>query len=298
MAVNLPLELPELLPIAGVRIATAAAGIKYPDRTDIVAFELAAGTQCAAIFTRNAFCAAPVTIAREHLSVAMPRLLLVNSGNANAGTGKQGYQDALTSCTLLADAAGCIAHEVLPFSTGVIGESLPMDKISAAIPALSARFDENHWDDAAHGIMTTDTRPKGVSRQIMVANECITITGIAKGSGMICPDMATMLAYVATDANIAPSLLQQCLRYAADRSFNCISVDGDTSTNDACVLMATGEAMALPVDDRQSVAYQQLRDAITEVCVVLAQAIIRDGEGATKFITVTIEQASSKEEAR
>ncbi len=298
MAVNLPLELPGMLPVAGVRIATVAAGIKYPDRTDLVAFELVAGTQCAAIFTQNAFCAAPVTVAREHLSITTPRLLLINSGNANAGTGEQGHQDALASCGLLADAAGCAANEVWPFSTGVIGESLPMDKFSAAIPLLPARFDENHWHDAAHGIMTTDTLPKGISRQVMIGDECITITGIAKGSGMICPDMATMLAYVATDANIAPALLQQCLHYAAERSFNCISVDGDTSTNDACVLIATGRAMAAPINDEQSSSYQQLRDAVTEVCVVLAQAIIRDGEGATKFITIDVEGGESEADCR
>ncbi len=298
MAVNLPLELPEMLPVAGVRIATAAAGIKYLDRTDLVAFELAAGTQCAAVFTRNAFCAAPVTVAREHLSVTTPRLLLINSGNANAGTGEQGYRDALASCAVLADVAGCDVNEVLPFSTGVIGELLPMDKLSVTIPLLSSRFDENHWHDAAHGIMTTDTLPKGLSRQVMIGDECITITGIAKGSGMICPDMATMLAYVATDANITPALLQRCLRYAADRSFNCISVDGDTSTNDACVLMATSQAMMAAINDEQSSAYQQLRDAITEVFVVLAQAVIRDGEGATKFITINVEGGESEADCR
>ena len=298
MAVNLPLELPEMLPVAGVRIATAAAGIKYPNRTDLVAFELAAGTRCAAVFTRNAFCAAPVAVARMHLAATAPRLLLINSGNANAGTGEQGYQDALDSCALLADSVGCNVNEVLPFSTGVIGESLPMAKFSAAIPSLSTQFDQNYWHDAAHGIMTTDTLPKGVSRQLVIGDECITITGIAKGSGMICPDMATMLAYVATDANIAPELLQQCLQYAADRSFNCISVDGDTSTNDACVLMATGQAMAVTVDDEHSGVYQQLRKAITEVCVVLAQAIIRDGEGATKFITIDVEGGESESDCR
>ena len=298
MAVNLPLELPELLPVAGVRIATAAAGIKYSGRTDLVAFELAAGTQCAAVFTRNAFCAAPVTVAREHLAATMPHLLLINSGNANAGTGEQGHQDALDSCVLLADAAGCNANEVLPFSTGVIGESLPMGKFVAAIPSLPAQFDENGWHQAAHGIMTTDTLPKGLSRQIMIGDESVTITGIAKGSGMICPDMATMLAYVATDANVSPELLQQCLQYAADRSFNCISVDGDTSTNDACVLMASGQAMVVSLDDGESGAYQQLRQAITEVCVVLAQAIIRDGEGATKFITIDVEGGNSEADCR
>ncbi len=298
MAVNLPLELPELHPVAGVRIATAAAGIKYPDRTDLVAFELAKGAQCAAIFTRNAFCAAPVTVAREHLATTTPRLLLINSGNANAGTGEQGYQDALNSCAWLADAVGCSAHEVLPFSTGVIGESLPMDKFKTAIPLLANAFDADNWRAAAYGIMTTDTLPKGVSRQLTIGGERVTITGISKGSGMICPNMATMLAYVATDANIAPALLQQSLQQAADRSFNCISVDGDTSTNDACVLMATGEAMASVIDDDQSDTYQQFCEALTEVCVVLAQAIIRDGEGATKFITIDVEGGASEADCR
>jgi len=287
-----------MLPVAGVRIATAAAGIKYPDRTDLVAFELAEGTQCAAVFTRNAFCAAPVTLAREHLAATTPRLLLINSGNANAGTGEQGYQDALQSCALLADAVGCNANQVLPFSTGVIGESLPMAKFEVAMPSLSSAFGADNWHAAAHGIMTTDTLPKGVSRQIMIGDECITITGISKGSGMICPNMATMLAYVATDANIAPALLQQCLQHAADRSFNCISVDGDTSTNDACVLMATGQAMVTTIDDEQGDACAQLRDAITDVCIVLAQAIIRDGEGATKFITIDVEGGESEADCR
>ncbi len=298
MAVNLPLELPELHPVAGVRIATAAAGIKYPDRTDLVAFELVKGAQCAAIFTRNAFCAAPVTVAREHLATTTPRLLLINSGNANAGTGEQGYQDALNSCAWLADAVGCSAHEVLPFSTGVIGEPLPMDKFETAMPLLANAFDADNWRAAAYGIMTTDTLPKGVSRQLTIGGERVTITGISKGSGMICPNMATMLAYVATDANIAPALLQQSLQRAADRSFNCISVDGDTSTNDACVLMATGEAMASVIDDDQSAAYQQFCEALTEVCVVLAQAIIRDGEGATKFITIDVEGGGSEADCR
>ncbi len=298
MAVNLPLELPELHPVAGVRIATAAAGIKYPDRTDLVAFELAEGTRCAAVFTRNAFCAAPVTVAREHLAVTAPRLLLINSGNANAGTGEQGHQDALQSCALLADVVGCSVNEVLPFSTGVIGESLPMDKLAAAMPSLASAFAADRWHDAAHGIMTTDTLPKGVSRRVMVGGEQVTITGIAKGSGMICPNMATMLAYVATDANIAPDLLQQCLQYATNRSFNCISVDGDTSTNDACVLMATGQAMAIPIVDDQSVAYQQFCQAMTAVCIELAQAVIRDGEGATKFITINVEGGESEADCR
>ncbi len=298
MAVNLPLELPVMLPVPGVRIATAAAGIKYPGRTDLVAFELAAGSQCAAVFTRNAFCAAPVVVARDHLSAAAPRMLLINSGNANAGTGEQGYQDALKSCALLADAVGCSVNEVLPFSTGVIGESLPMEKFETSMALLSADFDADHWRDAAHGIMTTDTLPKGLSRQVMIADECVTITGIAKGSGMICPNMATMLAYVATDANIAPELLQQCLQHAAERSFNCISVDGDTSTNDACVLMATGKGMRAIIDDDKSDGYAQLCQAITDVCVVLAQAIVRDGEGATKFITIDVEGGESEEDCR
>jgi len=294
MAVNLPLELPELRPVAGVRIATAAAGIKYPGRTDLVAFELAAGTQCAAVFTRNAFCAAPVVVARDHLNAATPRLLLINSGNANAGTGESGHQDALRSCGLLASVVGCQINEVLPFSTGVIGESLPMDKIETAIPRLAAGFGADHWDEAARGIMTTDTLPKGVSRQVVIDGDLVTITAIAKGSGMICPNMATMLAYVATDANITAELLQRCLQHAVDRSFNAVSVDGDTSTNDACVLMATGQSMTTVIDDDQSEAYKQLCQAVTEVCIVLAQAIVRDGEGATKFITIDVEGGESE----
>lgn len=298
MAVNLPLELSEMHPIEGVRIATAAAGIKYPGRTDLVAFELAPGAQCAAVFTRNAFCAAPVVVAKAHIRTTAPRLLLINSGNANAGTGEQGHQDALKSCALLAEVAGSAANEVLPFSTGVIGESMPMAKLEAAMGALVADFDANHWADAARGIMTTDTCPKGVSRQLMIGDEQVTITGIAKGSGMICPNMATMLSYVATDANVAPALLQQCLQHATDRSFNCISVDGDTSTNDACILMATGKAMADTIDDELSDAYVQLCQAITDVCIELAQAIIRDGEGATKFITIDVEGGESEADCR
>ncbi len=298
MAVNLPLELLEMHPVSGVCIATVAAGIKYPNRTDLVAFELAKGAQCAAVFTRNVFCAAPVKVAREHLAYVPPRLLLVNSGNANAGTGEQGYQDALKSCALLAEAAGYHAKEVLPFSTGVIGEALPMDKLGAALPALAKAFKVDNWRAAAQAIMTTDTVPKGFSRQLMIGDEQITITGIAKGSGMICPDMATMLAYVATDAKVAPELLQRCLQQAADRSFNCITVDGDTSTNDACVLMATGKAMTSVIDNDQSEAYAQLCEAVTEVCVVLAQAVIRDGEGATKFITIDVEGGASEADCR
>lgn len=294
MAVNLPLELPKMFPVAGVRIATAAAGIKYPGRTDIVAFELAEGTQCAAVFTQNAFCAAPVVVARDHLGAAAPRMLLINAGNANAGTGEQGYQDALKSCALIADAIGCRTNEVLPFSTGVIGEVMPMERFAAVIPSLTADLNAGHWRDAAHGIMTSDTLPKGVSRQLMIDGKPVTITAIAKGSGMIRPDMATMLAYIATDVNVAPGLLQQCLQQAVQRSFNCITVDGDTSTNDACVLMATGKAMASVIDDDKSEAYVQLCQAITDICIVLAQAVIRDGEGATKFITINVEGGDSE----
>lgn len=293
MAVNLPEKLPEMHPVAGVRIAATAAGIKYPDRADLVAFELAPGSECAAVFTENAFCAAPVVVARDHLNRTAPRMLLINSGNANAGTGEQGHEDALRCCALLAEAAGCSASEVLPFSTGVIGESLPMARFAAAIPALVNGFDVSNWEAAAHAIMTTDTLPKGVSKQIDIGGERVTITGISKGSGMICPNMATMLAYIATDAKVDATLLRQLLQQAADVSFNCITVDGDTSTNDACVLIATGQAMTTAIDDAQSDAYRALSQAVNEVCIELAQAIIRDGEGATKFITIAVEGGDS-----
>jgi len=297
MAVGLK-PLGEMYPVAGFRLATVAAGIKTPGRRDLVVMELAEGANCAAVFTRNAFCAAPVTIAKEHRARSAPRYLLINTGNANAGTGDSGLADARRCCNVLAEAAGVDADSVLPFSTGVIGEPLPVEKIVAAIPEAVKALDGASWGDAAHGILTTDTLPKGVSRRMMVMGEEITITGIAKGSGMIRPDMATMLAFIATNAAVAPHLLQRCLEEAVAHSFNAITVDGDTSTNDACLLVATGESALTVIDSEESERYRELLQAVTEVATELAQAIIRDGEGATKFITVDVRGGRSVDECR
>ncbi len=234
------LSSPEIHPIAGFRLGTASAGIKTPGRRDLVIMSLTKGSTCAAVFTRNAFCAAPVTVAREHLAVRRPEYLLVNTGNANAGTGRQGIVDARQCCTQLAELAGCPPGAVAPFSTGVIGEPLPVTRIAEGLPAALAHLSEDGWTDAAHGIMTTDTVPKLASRRIDIDGHAVTVTGMAKGAGMIRPDMATMLAFIATDAALDGGLLQVCLERAVAGSFNRITVDGDTSTNDACVLVATG----------------------------------------------------------
>jgi glutamate N-acetyltransferase/amino-acid N-acetyltransferase len=288
-------NLPELLPVPGFRLGTTSAGIKRPGRQDLVVMALAEGARCAAVFTRNAFCAAPVTLARENLAQGQPSCLLINTGNANAGTGEQGIRDARSCCESLAQHAGCSPQAVLPFSTGVIGEPLPVEKICAALPAALANLDENGWAAAASGILTTDTVPKGTSRQISIAGETITITGIAKGSGMIRPDMATMLAFIATDAPVEPEALQQCLSVAVEQSFNRITVDGDTSTNDACILTATA-ASPLPLLQPGSADYNTFCEAVTDVCIELAQAIVRDGEGATRFVTVVVEGGAGSAE--
>ena len=287
--------LPELLPVKGVRLSAVAAGIRYKGRNDLVLFELAESSNCAAVFTRNAFCAAPVTIARQHLAAQSPRYLLINSGNANAGTGEPGLVDASTTCSLLAEKAGCDSRQVLPFSTGVIGERLPVDKIEAALGNAIDGLKADGWNDAARAIMTTDTVPKGISRRVDLEGHPVVITGVAKGSGMIRPDMATMLAYVATDASVERGALQACLDRAVDRSFNRITVDGDTSTNDACVLMATGAANSPPMTTG-SAGYDLFCGAVAEVCLHLAQLIVRDAEGATKFITVSVESARDTQE--
>lgn len=289
-------ELPEMHPVEGFYLGVTRAGIKKPDHRDVVVMEFCEGAQCAAVFTSNAFCAAPVLLCREHLAKHPPRYLLVNTGNANAGTGAQGLQDSRDSCAALAQLVGIPAEAVLPFSTGVIGEKLPVEKIITALPDACANLSAVGWVDAAHGILTTDTVPKGASIQRQVAGKTVTVTGISKGSGMIRPDMATMLAYVATDASVEKNLLQQCLQYAVDRSFNKITVDGDTSTNDACVLVATAKSELAEINDESSEAYLLLRDAIVDVCVSLAQAIVRDGEGATKLITIDVLGGGSIEE--
>lgn len=286
------------LSVPGVRLATLGAGIRYQGRDDLLALELAPGATTAAVFTRNAFCAAPVTLARHHLSRTAPRYLLINSGNANAGTGARGLEDARACCVALAETAGCRPEEVLPFSTGVIGEPLPVERFKIAMPALLARFEATAWPEAARAIMTTDTVPKLCSRTFEIGGRQATITGIAKGAGMICPDMATMLAFIATDAAVAPEVLQGCLKAAADRSFNAITIDGDTSTNDACVLAATGALGNAPIVDETGADYEALQAAVESVCVELATAIVRDGEGATKLVTVRVEQARDRDEAR
>ena len=249
------------------------------------------------MFTRNAFCAAPVVVAREHLACTAPRYLVINSGNANAGTGDPGLAAARESCRLVAAAAGCSPEQVLPFSTGVIGEPLPVERIGAAATALLADLAEDGWERAADAIMTTDTVRKLVSREVVVGAGTIRVTGMAKGAGMICPDMATMLAYVATDAAADRTLLERCLEEAVEPSFNAITIDGDTSTNDACVLMATGGS-GVAVENAESEAGRALFDAVREVCMALARAIVRDGEGATKLVEIRIEEAADRAEAR
>ncbi|OIR11774.1 arginine biosynthesis bifunctional protein ArgJ [mine drainage metagenome] len=285
----------QLLPVAGVSLGTAEAGIKRADRKDLLVIKLDEGTTVAGVFTSNRFCAAPVIVAREHLAAGEGiRALVVNTGNANAGTGDPGMAAARTTCAKLAKLLGCSAEQVLPYSTGVIMEPLPVDKIVAGLPQAVANLNANNWFDAANAIMTTDIVAKAVSRQIQIGGKTVTVTGMSKGSGMIHPNMATMLGYIATDAAIAQPMLQQMVSEAADRSFNCITVDGDTSTNDSLMLIATGKSGAI-VDAANRAAMQA---AITEVATVLAQAIVRDGEGATKFITIKVEAGRDEAECK
>ena len=287
----------KLLCVNGVQLATVIAGIKNSQKPDLVLITFEPNTVCAGVFTRNAFCAAPVIVAKNHLAQASPRALLINSGNANAGTGHQGMADADRSCALVASAISCTEEEVLPFSTGVIGEDLPMEKVESGIKQLPARLEADAWAQAAAGIMTTDTVAKACSRSLEIDSTEVTITGIAKGSGMIRPDMATMLAFIATDAAVDREWLQHCLASAVDVSFNSITVDGDTSTNDACILAATGASGSRMLDGEchGSVEFQQ---AVNEVCIQLAQSIIRDGEGATKFVSIHVESAVNSDEAK
>ncbi len=285
--------LPALRPVAGFRLGTVEAGIKKPGRRDVVVMALAAGSSVAGVFTRNAFCAAPVVVAREHLGTGDIRYLLINTGNANAGTGAQGLSDARTCCSALAELTASTPAEILPFSTGVIGELLPVGRIVAALPQALERLSEEGWEDAAHGILTTDTVPKGGSREVALSTGNVTITGIAKGAGMIRPDMATMLAFIATDAVVPGDVLQTSLSRAVQRSFNRVTVDGDTSTNDACVLAATG---ASGIGLATSADRKQFDEAVESVCRELAQLLVRDGEGATKFIAVEVRGGRSEAE--
>jgi glutamate N-acetyltransferase / amino-acid N-acetyltransferase len=300
MPVNLSAPSPDqLLPVKGVTLGIACAGIKKIDRKDVLVMRLEDRAQVAGVFTQNRFCAAPVILTKQHLAGGKPiRALLVNTGNANAGTGADGLARASRTCAELAGLLGCEAEQILPFSTGVILEPLPADKIIAGLPAAIANLAETNWADAAQAIMTTDIVPKAVSKQVVIDGVTVTITGIAKGSGMIHPNMATMLGYVATDAPVAQAALEAMVRHAADRSFNCITVDGDTSTNDSFMLIASGAAGIAEIADSASAAYLALRDAVTEVAAQLAQAIVRDGEGATKFMTIQVEGGASREECR
>lgn len=286
-----------LLPIQGVRLSAVAAGIHYRGHADLALIDISPGARMAAAFTRNACCAAPVVVAKRHLASRTPRFLLVNAGNANAGMGEIGMQDALSCCRAVAELTGCDSGEVLPFSTGVIGQRLPTDRIIGALPQALGHLDADGWRAAAAAIMTTDTIPKGVSRTVVIDGKPIHITGIVKGAGMIRPDMATMLAFLATDVSASQGLLNDVLRETIAVSFNRITVDGDTSTNDACVLIATGRSGVF-VEPGNAEASAQLQAAISDVMVKLAQAIVRDAEGATKFITITVRGAASVDEAR
>ena len=300
MPVNLTAPLAgDLQPVPGVRIGVAMAGIRKANRKDLVVFALDEGAVAAGVFTSNRFCAAPVQLCREHLAAGGDvRALVINTGNANAGTGTDGLARARRSCEALASLIGVQARQVLPFSTGVIMETLPVDRIEAGLPAAVGALKADGWLDAAEGIMTTDTLPKAASRQLSINGRTVTVSGIAKGAGMIRPDMATMLGFVATDAVLAPGALQALVRAAADASFNRITVDGDTSTNDSFVLMATQRAGHALIESVASAEGRALRDAVLAVSVQLAQAIVRDGEGATKFITVRIEGGRDEIECR
>ncbi|MFZ1317769.1 MAG: bifunctional glutamate N-acetyltransferase/amino-acid acetyltransferase ArgJ, partial [Candidatus Nitrotoga sp.] len=288
-----------LLPVKGVLLGTAEASIKKPGRKDLLLMHLTAQATVAGVFTQNRFCAAPVIVAREHLVANKSvRALVVNTGNANAGTGEQGLAAARATCAEVANLLDCEAEQVLPFSTGVIMEALPLSRLISGLPNCVADLREDNWLNAAQAIMTTDIVAKAVSKQITLDGVTITITGIAKGSGMIHPNMATMLGYIATDAAVAQPLLQQLVTHASDASFNCITVDGDTSTNDALMVIATGMSGAQAITDVKSTAFVQLQAAVTDVAILLAQAIVRDGEGATKFITVQIEGGKSVAECK
>lgn len=287
--------LPVLHPVPGVRVGTAKAGIKKPGRRDLTVFEIAPDSAVAVAFTRNRFCAAPVQLAKRHLAAAAARYLVINTGYANAGPGAGGLDDARACCAALAAQAGCEVEAVLPFSTGVIGEPLPVARIVAGLPAALAALSEDGWELAAEAIMTTDTVPKGASRRFQAGGRDYVLTGISKGAGMIKPNMATMLAFVATDAPLPQDLLQQALSEAVRGSFNRITVDGDTSTNDACVLIATGAGGGTPFT-AGSESFAAFVEALRAVCQELAQAIVRDGEGATKLITVTVSEGADEAE--
>lgn len=303
MAVNLKVPAADsLFPVAGLQLGVTAASIRKAGRKDLLVISLSDGARAAGVFTNNRFCAAPVVVARQHLTMLDPatgvRALVVNTGCANAGTGKEGLAAARHVCGALAELLGCSSAQILPFSTGVILEPLPTDRVVAGLPACIASLKSEGWLDAAYAIMTTDTLPKAASRKVTIGSSEITFTGIAKGAGMIRPNMATMLGFLATDARISLPLLRAAVAHAARHSFNCITVDGDTSTNDAFMLIATGAADMPEITDPKSRAYAEFCEAAKTVAQELAQAIVRDGEGATKFITIRVESGRNEEECR
>jgi glutamate N-acetyltransferase/amino-acid N-acetyltransferase len=303
MAVNSPLPVAsDLKPVAGIEIGFAQAGIKKPNRKDVLVMKLAPTATVAGVFTLNRFCAAPVQIAKAHLAAAQATgkpvvALLVNTGNANAGTGELGLSLANETCAALASQLGCEPSQILPFSTGVILEPLPAAKVIAGLPQAVAGLQADNWYNAAEAIMTTDTQPKAGSRTVVIGGHTVTMSGISKGAGMIKPNMATMLGYLALDAKVAQPVLDALVKQVADQTFNCITIDGDTSTNDSFMLIATG-AGSLEINSTDTAEYRELAAAVTELALFLAQAIVRDGEGATKFITITVEDAASVAEAR
>jgi len=292
-----PDNFPRMRSIDGVRLGSVCAGIKYTDQPDLTLIEIPEGGHCTGVFTRNAFCAAPVIVAKKHLQETGPRYLLINSGNANAGLGQPGVDAAIQCCESVAANSGLMANQVLPFSTGVIGETLLAEKIVSVVPELLTGLSETNWQQAAQAIMTTDTRPKGCSETIEIDGHPITITGISKGAGMIKPDMATMLAFIATDADIEPRLLNAMLLASANKSFNRITIDGDTSTNDACMLIASGKSELSVISEASSESAVQFQALLDRACEALAIAIIRDGEGATKLVEVLVEGAIDQAEA-
>jgi len=297
MAVGLK-KISGLLPVNGVQVAACSADIYKTSRKDLALISFSSNSNCAAVFTQNAFCAAPVVIAKDHIKKGKSAYCLINSGNANAGLGEQGIEAAIDVCQHLANNTKSSVVSVLPFSTGVIAESLPVKKIKEAIPALLDNLKDDAWLDVADAIITTDTVAKGISKRIKLADGEITITGIAKGSGMIRPDMATMLAFIATDADINEKLIQSVLTEVVGESFNRINVDGDTSTNDACFLVATGESDVAEIKSFDKGSGLLFKNILLEICVYLAQAIVRDGEGASKFITIAVDEGASEAESR
>ncbi|BDT57764.1 arginine biosynthesis bifunctional protein ArgJ [Massilia varians] len=303
MAVNSPLPVAaDLKPVNGIEIGFAEAGIKKPNRKDLLVMKLAEGATVAGVFTTNRFCAAPVQVSKANLAAVANggkpiRALVVNTGNANAATGEQGLANAQATCAEVAKLLGLDAQQVLPFSTGVILEQLPIQKIVAGLPAAVSNLKADNWFNAAEAIMTTDTQPKAASRTVTIGGHQVTMTGISKGAGMIKPNMATMLGYLAIDARVAQPVLDELVKHAADHSFNSITIDGDTSTNDSFIIVATG-AGSLNIDAASGAEYEALKEAVTDISRNLAQQIIRDGEGATKFMTIAVEQGSSVEECR